>query len=221
MNRTLVWRLIAKDWYLSRVPLTLIGCAGAASTGLLYLRNSTGGMVAITSAVITLVFLSIILPMLTVVTERKERNLAFVMSLPISATEYTTGKVVGNLSAFVVLWLAVSTGVLGTLVMAGFGGALPLGLVVALAPFVAFCLMLAVAIVVESEIWAIVTMGVCNVAYSFGWLAFIRLGLVKDLSSPVPIWSERILIILAAQITVIVAALALTFYLQSRKTDFV
>jgi hypothetical protein len=221
MNRALVLRLIAKDWYLSRVPLTIIACAGAVSTGLLYLRNSTSGMVAMTSAIITLVFLSILLPMLTVVTERKERNLAFVMSLPISSMEYTAAKVFGNLSAFIVLWLAVSTAFLGTLWMAGFGGILPIGVVIAFVPFVSFCLMLGVAIVKESEIWAIVTMGACNVSYSFAWLAMIRFGLLKDAGGPVPIWNERILAILAAEIVVIVGALALTFYLQSRKTDFV
>ena len=221
MNRALVLRLIGKDWYLSRVPLTCIACAGVASTALLYLRNDTIGVVAMISSLITLIFLSIILPQLTVLTERKERNLAFVMSLPISAMEYTAAKVLGNLSAFIVLWLAVSTGVLGTLWMAGFRGVIPLGVVVAFVPFVSFCLMLAVAIVKESEIWAMATMGASNVSYSFVWLAMIRCGLLTDVGSPVPIWSDKILVILAAEVVVIVGALASTFYLQSRKTDFV
>lgn len=221
MNHVLVWRLIAKDWYLSRQPLAILAAAGATSTALLYLRNSTTGMIAMISAVITLVFLSILLPMLTVVTERKERNLAFVMSLPISPMEYTAAKVLGNLAAFVALWLAVSTTFLGTLTMAGFGGLLPIGTVIAFVPFAAFCLMLAVAIVVETEFWAVVVMGACNVSYSFAWLVMVRFGLLKDASGPVPVWSERILLILAGEITVIVVTLALTFYLQSRKTDFV
>ena len=36
MNRALMMRLIAKDWYLSRLPLTLIALAGVIATGLLY-----------------------------------------------------------------------------------------------------------------------------------------------------------------------------------------
>jgi hypothetical protein len=221
MNGPIVWRLIMKDWYFSRIPLAMIACAGAIWTALLYLRNSTIGLVAMIATIITLVFLSIILPQLTVLTERKEKNLAFVMSLPISSMEYTAAKVLGNLSAFLVLWLLVAGGILGTLARAGFGGAVPLGTVIAFAPFVAFCLMLATFIVVESELWAMVVMGATNVAYSFAWLAIIRLGLTNDLSSPVPIWSDRILIILSGEIAVILAALVLTFVLQSRKTDFV
>jgi len=46
-------------------------------------------------------------------------------------------------------------------------------------------------------------------------------GLPEQLKSPVAIWSRPILWILAGQVTVIVVALALTFYLQSRKRDFV
>ncbi len=221
MNRAVVLRLVAKDWYLSRFPLAAIAVAGAISTALLYLRNQTTGIVAMISAIITLVFLSILLPMLTVVTERKQCNLAFVMSLPISAMEFTAAKVLGNVGAFVLLWLIVSTAFLGTLWQAGFGGIVPLGVVIAFVPFVAFCLMLGVAIVMESELWAMVTMGVCNVSYSFGWLAIIKLGLLKDAGGPVPIWTGPILGLLAAEIIVIVAALALTFFFQSRKTDFV
>ena len=221
MNRTLVLRLIAKDWYLSRLPLAFIATAGALSTALLYLRNSTTGVVAMISAIITLVFLSILLPQLTVLHERKERNLPFAMSLPISTMEYTAAKVLGNLSAFVALWLAVSTAVLGTLWAAGFGGIVPLGVVIAFVPFVSFSLLLGVSIVSESEFVAMVVMGACNVSYSFAWLAISRFELLKDASGPVPIWNERILVILVAEIVVIAATLALTFYLQSRKTDFV
>jgi ABC-2 type transport system permease protein len=222
MNRALIARLILKDWYLSRQPLVLIGAAGSLSIGLLYLRREDTGTIGLISALIAAVMLSILLPMQTVVNERKQHNLAFVMSLPISPMEYTAAKVVGNLSAFLVLWAAIAIGVLGTLARTGiFGGLIPFGMVVALAPFVAFCLLLSVAIVVESEMWAMLTMGVTNVSYSFWFLLMKIPGLPEQLKSPVAIWSRPILWILAGQLTVIVASLVLTFYFQSRKRDFV
>jgi ABC-2 type transport system permease protein len=222
MNRALIARLILKDWYLSRLLLVLIGAAGILSIGLLYLRREDTGTIGLLSALIASVLLSILLPMQTVVNERKQHNLAFVMSLPISPMEYTAAKVVGNLSAFLVLWAAIAIGVLGTLARTGiFGGLIPFGMVVALAPFVVFCLLLAVAIVVESEMWAVLTMGATNVSYSFWFLLMKIPGLPEQLKSPVAIWSRPILGILAGQITVIVVALGLTFYLQSRKRDFV
>jgi hypothetical protein len=221
MNRALVVTLIKKDWYLSRVPLTMIAIAGAISTGLLYLRSETGGIVSMISTIIALVFLSILLPQLTVLNERREKTLAFAMSLPISSMEYTAAKVVGNLSAFLLLWLAISGAFIGTIALGPYDGIIPLAVISAFAPFMAFSLMLAVAIVAESELLAMVTMGVCNVAYSFAWLAIIRFDLIKDVRSPVPVWNERILAVLGTEITVILVAIALTFYLQSRKTNFV
>ena len=222
MNRPVIARLILKDWYLSRTLLMLIAAAGTLSIGLLYLRRDDTGAIGLISALIAAIMLSIVLPMQTVVNERKQHNLAFVMSLPISPMEYTAAKVVGNLAAFLVLWAAIAIGVLGTLASTGvFGGLIPFGMVVALAPFVVFCLLVSVAIVVESEMWAVLTMGATNVSYSFWFLLLKIPGLPEQLKSPVAIWSRPILWILAGQITVIVVALVLTFYFQSRKRDFI
>ena len=222
MNRALVARLILKDWYLSRLPLVLIGTAGIFSIGLLYLRREVTGTIGLITALTALILLSILLPLQTVVNERKRHNLAFVMSLPISPLEYTAAKVVGNLSAFLVLWAAITIGVLGTLARTGiFGGIIPFGIVVALEPFVVFCLLLTVAIVVESEMWAMLTMGATNVSYSFWFLLLKIPGLSEQLKSPVAIWSRPILLMLAGQLTVIVLSLILTFYLQSRKRNFI
>jgi len=221
MHRALVMRLIVKDWYLSRVPLTMVALAGAVATVLLY-SGQTAGLVGIISALISLVFLSILIPQLTVVNERKLGNLAFVMSLPISPAEYTMSKVLGNLSAFVPLWAAIAGAVLGTMAFVpGAGGVIPLGVIAALAPFVSFCLLLSVAIVTESEMLSMVMMGITNVAYSFWWFLFRLPGFGENLKSPVPVWTNAILTIIGGQIAVIVLSLALTFYLQSRKTDFV
>ncbi len=223
MNRALVLRLIMKDWYLNHGVLLMIAVAGSLSIGILNLRGETTAFLGFSAALMSTIFLSILLPLQTVVNERKRQNLPFVMSLPISPMEYTTAKVLGNLSAFLVVWLAIAIGVVGTIARAGvYGGLIPVALVAALAPFVAFCLLLAVAIVLESETWALVTMGVCNVSYSFSWFYLLRVpGVREDLQSPVAIWSQPILSILAVELATIVLALGLTFYFQSRKSDFI
>jgi ABC-2 type transport system permease protein len=223
MNRALVGRLIMKDWYLNWGTLAVIALAGSLSIGVLYLRGETTAFLGFSAALIAAIFLSILLPMQTVVNERKKQNLPFVMSLPISPMEYTTAKVLGNLSAFLVVWLAIVIGVVGTIARAGVhGGLIPVALVVALAPFVAFCLLLAVAIVLESETWAMVMMGTCNLSYTYTWFYLLRVpGLKEDLRSPVAVWSQPIVSILGVELAMIVLALGLTFYLQSRKRDFI
>jgi len=221
MNRALVGRLILKDWYLSRLTLALVAAGGSVSIGVVYVGGSLG-FIGLLTSLMTTIFLSILLPTTTIVNERKNHNLAFVMSLPISPMEYTAAKVLGNLSAFLVLWAIIAISVIVTIARAGpFGGVIPLATMAALSPFVTFCLLTAVSIVVESEMWAMITMGASNCAYSFWFLLFRIPGFSENMKSPVPIWSRPVLLILAGQITVIVAALVLTFYLQSRKRDFV
>ena len=50
MNRTLVLRLVLKDWYLCRASLTLVALAGAFCIALLYLRNSASSYVGLVGA---------------------------------------------------------------------------------------------------------------------------------------------------------------------------
>jgi hypothetical protein len=222
MNRALVCRLVSKDWYLSRTLLLGVIVAGTLSVVLLY-RGGAVGMTGIIAALIALIMLSNLIPQLTVVNERKQQNLAFVMSLPISPTEYTVSKVLGNTVAFVVPWMAIAGTVLVTVArIPNAGGVLPLGVVAALAPFVTFCVLLCVAIVSESELWTMVTMAATNVAYSFGWWGLMQIpGMREQLEGGTAVWRGPMLGIISTQVAVIVLALALTFYLQSRKRSFI
>jgi ABC-type transport system involved in multi-copper enzyme maturation permease subunit len=223
VNLTLVRRLVVKDWYLSRLSLGLIAAGGILSVAALYLRTEVGGFVGLTAAFITTILLACTLPMQTVVNERKRQNLAFVMSLPISSVDYTTAKIAGSFLAFIALWLVIAGGAVGTVWRAGvFGGVIPVALVAALSPFVAFALILFVAIVFESEVWAIVATAATNVSYSFLWFFLLRIpGIVDGLKSPVAIWSRPLLVILAGESAAIVVIIALTFFIQSRKRDFI
>jgi len=223
MNRSVVLRMMLKDWYLCRLTLTLTAMAGTLCVGLLYFRRSGSSFVGLTGALIAAILLSVLTPILTIVQERKQQNLAFVMSLPISPMQYTTAKILGNLAAFLAVWLVIAGGVIGTIARAGgYGGLIPVAVIAALTPFVAFCLLVAVAIVSESEPVTLVIMGACNIAYSFGWFVLQRVpGLPENLKSPVAVWSEPVVWIIVGQVALAVLCLGLTFFFQSRKTSFV
>src|SRR5262245_23384537 len=85
--------------------------------------------------------------------------------LPVSVSDYTAAKILCNLAGFLLLWLPIVVGMIGTVASTGtFGGLIPLMVVAALAPFAGLALL--VAIVTESETWAMTTMSACNVSYS-------------------------------------------------------
>lgn len=223
MNAPMIRRLILKDLYLSRAPLALVALIGVLAVATLFFKNEVTGFIGLTSSFIALIMLGNILPMHTIVSERKRQHLPFVMSLPISPADYTAAKIVANVGTFCLVWAAIAGALLVMFARSGvFGGFVPFIVLASLAPFAAFCVLVAVALVGESEVGAMATMVVTNVSYSFIWFFLVRVpGMRAAVTSPVPVWSDALLTIIAVEIGVIVAAVAAAFYFQSRKTSFV
>jgi hypothetical protein len=220
MNTALIGRLIRKDWHLTRPSLFATVVGGALSVWLIT-RGGLIGVMGLSAAFVVLVLVSILVPIQTIVSERKKRNLPFVMSLPISPADYTWSKVVANVSMFGALWVAVTAATIATLA-AGPAGWIPLAVISALAPMVAFFLLLTVALVVESEFWALITQGACSVSYSFIFMVLLQNDRLRtDALSGTAVWSPLALTIIAGEIVAMAVCLGLAFYLQSRKTDFV
>jgi hypothetical protein len=223
VTRSIVLRLMMKDWYLSRTLLAIVGVLGAVSIASLYLRHGLTSVMGMVVSFFAVMFLGILMPTQTIVNERMRQNLPFVMSLPVSPMQYTTAKVLANLSAFLALWLPIAAGMVGTI--AGtqvYGGIIPLMLLAAFAPFTTFALVLAVAIVTESQPGSVAAHTASNLGYGVAWFFIERApGFWQDVRSPVAIWNPTMISILSIEIATIVVALALTFYLQSRKTDFI
>ena len=89
-------------------------------------------------------------------------------------------------------------------------------------PLVGFCVVAGAALVSETEGWTIAATIVCNSSYGIGWYLIIRNPAINgNMKSPVPVWNSPVLMILGGEIAAIVLILGITFFLQSRKRDFV
>jgi ABC-type transport system involved in multi-copper enzyme maturation permease subunit len=219
----MVQRLIVKDWYLLRWAIA--GYLAAGAVGLFLLDH--GGEEAFYAGCILLITVLIAvgmhLAMATVVLERTEQTLPFVMSLPISPTEYTTAKILANLLIFLVPWLALLLGAIA--VIAGRAGVpdglIPFVTVVLGEIFTSYALLLAVAVVSESQAWTIGTTVVGNLGFqAFLYYVSHLPGMAAANAGPTAVWSASILTILAVEAVTIVAAIGITFWLQGRKKDF-
>jgi hypothetical protein len=138
--------------------------------------------------------------------------------------EYTTAKILSALAMFMIPWLVlVATAFYVILGRADTPqGIIPLTLILVTAPLVGFCVMIAVALVGESEGWVIASTITVNAGYSFCWpLIFSNAELRSGLGSPTPIWNPTVLTFLGGEFAAIAVILSLTFYLQSRKRDFI
>jgi len=224
MNKSIVRIMILKDWRLHRVPILLSIAGGIAALSLLQLKTQASGFLGATWFFVSLIVLGSMMPISNVINERKKQTLPFMMSFPISTFQYTTAKLVSTVGMFLIPWV--------TLVIAGLSliisrsdipeGIIPMMLVLAGFTFVGFCVIASAALVSESEGWSIAATIACNSSYGFVWYLIIRNPAMRaDLGSKVPVWSPIMLNMLGGQLAFIVLVLGITFYLQSRKRDFI
>jgi ABC-2 type transport system permease protein len=224
MSSAVVRRLVLKDWYFQRWAIVAYLVVGSLAVLLLALQTQASfyaGVVLLLTVVITL---GVHLVVATVVGERTEHTLAFVMSLPISPADYTTAKIASNLSIFLIPWLALSLGTLGVLSGAGMEGrrVMPFAALILMELVAAYCLLLAVAVITESMAWTIGVMMVENLflqgfLFSVARLPTIAAGLKGDRA----VWDGTFFTLLSVEAALAVVFLGLAFVFQARKRDFV
>ena len=224
MSKSLVMTLIRKDWDLWKKAI--IGTLGFGILGLaiVVLGKSqfsfiAGGILLITS----LIILGCILVQAGIAVERKEQSLAFIMSLPVTTWEYSWAKIIFCLSSYLVVW-ALLIAAASYIVL---GSPIPDGMMALFLPMFLelpclLVLMMAVALVSESMEATVVVMTACNIGFNLLIFAFVRIpDIGRQMASATLEMTPQIYALLGAELLFIVVTLALTLYLQSRKTDFI
>lgn len=223
MNAALIRRLVAKDWTFNRWPIAAYVAAGAVSLVAIAMPRLAAFYFGSILLLTVLISIGIHLTMITVVNERKEHTLAFVMSLPIDVRDYTAAKLIANLALFGTAWTALAVGAVA--VIAGRpslpDGLIPFTLTVLLEIFAGYALMLGVALVSESMNWTIAAMVLGNLGVQAVMYTVSNLPAVKTTMQTNAIaWPPQLVQVLGAELAIIALALAGTFVLQARKTDF-
>jgi ABC-2 type transport system permease protein len=225
MNWTMVRRLIWKDWYLNRMPILSSIIGGIATLAAIAAMH--GSTIAIVCGVIVVVTILVgmgAMVMMSAVVERNQQTLPFVMSLPISFLEYTTAKIVGGLLIFLVLWCAILADIVATILLApGFPhGLIPFATIMCVEILMTTCLVITVAVTTESQPWTIgaTQVGVLGVN-GIGWwiVRFPDIGGV--MRSATVRWSGTATALITAELAVIALMIAITFFIQARKKDFI
>jgi hypothetical protein len=226
MNIPMVKRLILKDFYLHRYPilglalaLPAAGIAPSVFGGETMWRQM--GLTILNNALIYLIFF---LPIATIMMERKNHTLPFVMSLPVSYKEYTASKLVGSSLVFAVtccvIALALPVIVVRSEQLAL--GVLPLLGVMLGVYVVLFVLTLGVCLVTESFLWTMV-LGLLSVVFAFLFfplLESIPPHLIEHWTSDSIVWDSEVVTTLGLELLIAIGAITATFALQKRKKDF-
>lgn len=221
-NLPLIRLLIAKDWQLFQKQLAAYVLAGIIALALLGLAKPWAFHLGSTLLIVVLVAGACFAISTSLLVERKEHTLAFVMSLPVTPLDFTLAKLAGNLLTFGVPYLVM----LGGTVMVILGTPIPDGFVVfALLVFghilLAYGLSLAVAMRVESEGWNTFVMIASMVLINPFIMA---IGQIDAIAGPARTdaitWSAPALAILAAQALLFAFAIAHTAWSLGRRPAF-
>jgi ABC-type Na+ efflux pump permease subunit len=224
MNGSMIGHLILKDWRLNRLLISLTLGAGIVALVLAQYGGETARLLGSVWFFVSLCILGSMLPGSAIVSERKKQTLAFVMSLPVSAVQYSIAKMLAIWAMFLAPWLAL---LISALVLIGTRqilphGAIPMLLILAMLPLIGFCIISSTALIGESEGWLIAASVACNSSYWFAWYLLARMpSLTANWNRPVAVWNAPAVTVLCAELGSIVFIFALTFFFQSRKRDFI
>jgi ABC-2 type transport system permease protein len=141
----------------------------------------------------------------------------------ISYLEYTTSKILGNLLIFVPFWLIVVAGSLALIVVSPvIHGFFAFTIIMAVEILVCTCLMITVGLVTESKGWSISAMITGNVSLSVvGYLVAHIPSISKGMFGTAIYWNSTATILLSIEFALIVLMIGGTFFIQSRKKEFI
>jgi ABC-2 type transport system permease protein len=224
MNGSVARHLIRKDLRFHKPVILFSIVGGAIALAIAQLGGDTALVIGTAFFFISLIFCASVLPS-NIVNERNKQTLPFLMSLPISSVQYGAAKLVSTVGMFLLPWLTLAIAALWLIAVrhAFPNGTIPLVLILAMAPFVGFCITTFTALVVESEGWTIAATAVVNSSYWLVWYLLVSRfpALTQDWKSSAVVWSPVALNILGVEFALIVVVLGLALYLQSRKRVFI
>jgi ABC-2 type transport system permease protein len=222
MNGSIVRTLVRKDLYFVRSWMLAAIAAGVAALALMPLSR----MLTYVGAVIlicVLIVLNIFLVMNGVAQERREKTMLFVLSLPVSAMEYTVAKVMAMSIAFGVPWLVLTVATAITIVVSPIpDGVLPYWMTLLGYLLAYFCALLGVALLKDSSGWHAAAITIGNVSVNFLIpILLTRPSVAANLEGQVPVWSADLMTILVVELVAGFAVLGYAIHAHARRPDFV
>lgn len=222
MRGTIVRQLIGKDLYLQWPFSVGALVAGGVAIALLS-RGGAAYFVGWIALLIVLVLLGVFTVFASVIQERKDKVLLFVLSLPVSTKQYLLAKLAANAVVFLLPWAVLTTTALAVTAVTQIpDGTMPFLAIILFWPVCYYSLMLGVGLVTDSVAWTTVVIVGCNIAPTFFIPALWALPSL-DVNNPSATaqWGAEAFAVLGSELALCVVAIGLGSYFHSRKKDFV
>lgn len=220
---TLTRKLIAKEFHQHRLIM-----AATTLTGLVSLLVATRGEMYFNIGMLTwltaIVAFGVVLAMIGVSSERKERTLQFVLSLPLSHGEYVRTKLFGLVLTYLGPWTILTIGAVTAVLISPKlpDGLLPFTILLCVFMLANYSVVLCAALHVASEGWMTVVIIVTNMNITLFIFMIGAIPAVHDhLWDAAPAWNGTASIILAAELATLAVTMSLPYLVAARRRDFV
>lgn len=222
LNWPLIRLLIVKDWQLFEKQLAAYVLGGVVALALLGHAKPWSFYIGALLLLVVMVAVACFSISNSLIVERKERTLAFVMSLPVSPLEFTLAKLLGNLATFAVPYAVLTLGAVALILFTPLpDGLFVYWLLVAGHILFAYSLSLAVALSLESEGWNTFVMITSQVLINPFIMGLGQIPAIADtVRGNAIVWSAPAIAILLAQGLGSLALLAFAGWRQARKPAF-
>jgi ABC-type transport system involved in multi-copper enzyme maturation permease subunit len=221
-NMPMIKRLVLKDWELMKKGIAAYMLAGIVTIGIMGMATAITFNIGAILMITLLIVIGARSSIESIVNEKKDQTLAFILSLPITAQDYAFAKLLSNLVLYIVPWLILVLGMLLVIVSTPiYNGMIPLVILVSVYILAAYCCYLATALLTYSEGYTIAVMVVTNLLLNGFIIVIMRLPEINQtFETATASWNSMSLTILAAELGFVVVILLLTGYLQKRKSSF-
>ena len=222
MSRSIVKRLLLKDLYFARhlIVGSIVlgfGCLGLSISGPVSFYVGTVSLLCV------LIVLNIFLVVSGVVNERKERTQLFILSLPISTSQYMRWKLLFSFLAFFVPWLILTIAAVVVIDVSVIpNGFIPFAVIVLMYLLFYNVLLLSVTLANDSLAWntAIIIFGNISINFVIAYLMAMP-AVNHSLWGREAVWNTQEIAILAVEVGLSLVTLGLGFLFASRKRDFI
>jgi ABC-type transport system involved in multi-copper enzyme maturation permease subunit len=217
-----VRKLVVKDWQVYQRQLAGYLAGMLVALGLI----ATGSSMASAAGALLLLVLLVVVGSYainsSIMAERKQQTVPFIMSLPVTPMDVFWGKLLANLAIYLVPFLVVTGGVLALVLSKPIpDGVVPWVAVVAGFMLVVFCVSLCLAIAVDSEGWNVFGMLVMmtGIGPFIYWVGRME-GIAAHMRADEVVWNVTSFGLLSVEVAVVATAVLVTSWVHARKRSF-
>lgn len=220
-NFPIIKKLVYKDLYLIRKLIAAYVAGIILSLSLISLGEWQFYMGAV-------LFISMVVGLgnhqigTTLINERKEQTLSFVMSLPVSPTDYAMAKLLSTVVTYFIPWALITAAIISVIWFTSLpDGLIPFTIIVSVLVLLNHCITWSAGMALETEGSVLAIMIGLNCLLNPELYFLVRVPeIYTHINTPDIVWAGLPIKILIAAIAGIVIVLATSFYCHARKKSF-